>query len=369
MNGASVVSVPDDVWAFLEHVAVHPDAPDPGEAGELVTGSQFDHGRMVEQAMRHGLLPAVADFLHRHGLRRSLPVRLRNPVLAQLHLSRHRSAVLTRAALEVSAALAGAGIPVVWTKGVILQSWLYGGAGTRTFNDIDMMIRPGHREPVRDALVAAGYVAEHRFDSASGSLLPIGRAAARVYQFSPDHLPHFHRLTGDAAVPVVVVDVANSLTWHGSPWEVPVKLTHDGARPAAVLDGRELPAMAPPHAFLFICLHLFREGWFERTIKTKDLSLAQFADVALAWRSLGPLERRELAAIVHEYGLEEPVAWVTAHTDSLFGDSMTGQLGLAEAATPAWLSSARSSGGMTLHWPGTMRARLRSSGSLELMEP
>lgn len=173
-------------------------------------------------------------------------------------------------------------------------------------------------------------------------------------------------MTGDAAVPVVVVDVANSLTWHGSPWNVPVELTHHDARSVTVLDGHELPAMAPPHALLFVCLHLFREGWFERTIRTKDISLAQFADVALAWQSLDPLQRQELAAIVRDCGLEEPMAWVTAHTDSLFGDSMTEDLGLVEVATPTWLSSARSVGGVTLHWHGTMRERLRFSGSLDL---
>lgn len=363
-----VFTVPDDVWAFLEHVALHPQSPEPGVAGELVKGTQFDHGRMVENAMRHGLLPSVADFLHRHELRRSLPVRLRNPVLAALHHSRQRSRVLTQSAVYLDGALAQAEIPVVWTKGVVLQSWLYGSAGIRLFNDIDMMILPEHRADAREALIAAGYVAEHRFDPSSGALSPIDRATARLYQLSPDHLPHFHRLTGDAAVPVVAVDVANSLTWHGSSWEVPVQVVHRAARRVAVMEGTELPAMAPHHTLLFLALHLFREGWFERTIRTKDLSLAQFADVSLAWRRLDSSDRQELAMLISEYQLEEPIGWVTAHTDSIFGDSMTETLGLSEVATPSWISSARGRTGAILHWTGTMRERLRASGPLELVE-
>ncbi|MFE7504653.1 nucleotidyltransferase family protein [Promicromonospora sp. NPDC057488] len=362
----SPVSNPDDVWTFLELVAGHPHASEPGAAGELIGRAHFDHDRMVGLAMRHGLLPSVANFLHVNGLRRSLPTRLRNPVLNALYHSRHRSALLTLAAVEINAALSAHKIPVVWTKGVVLQTWLYRNTGTRLFNDLDIMVLPEHRESVSEVLMSAGFKAGHRFDPSSATLVPVDRKTTTLYRLSPDHLVPFNRLTGDVAVPVVVIDVANSLTWHGSPWDVPVHLVQEPAVLVPVREGDCLPAMAPPHSLLFLCLHLFREGWFEGTIRLKDISLAQFADISLAWRQLSGPERQELGRLIHHHGLQEPLAWATAHTDSIFGDMMTEELDLSEYATADWLSSARGRGEDVLHWSGTMRERLRANGHLVL---
>lgn len=361
-------AMPEDVWSFLEQVAVRSLEQDPEPGAALIRAPGFDYGRMVDQAMRHSLLPAVAAFVHRHGLRRALPVRLRIPVMAQLQLARHRARLLTRAALDLDGALKAAAVPMVWTKGVVLQSSLYDDDGTRTFNDLDMMVLPIDRDTARNAIVGEGFVSDHTFDPVTGHLRPISRVASRMYQLSPDHLPHFHRLTDDLAVPVVVVDVANSLTWHGSPWEVPVESVHGSAVRTEVHGMGSLSAMSPAHALLFVCLHLFREGWFERTILTKDLSLAQFADIAVAWHRLDGPGRRELADLVVTHGLQEPVSWATAHTDSLWNLSITADLGLHEAATPEWLTSARSGTGARLRWHGSMRDRLRSTTDLVLEE-
>ncbi|MEK8174669.1 nucleotidyltransferase family protein [Streptomyces sp. M19] len=131
---------------------------------ELFRRPDFDHGRLVEQAMRHGLLAALAEFLNRHGLRRDLPARLRAPVISALRHNEYRAHFLTTEAARVAATLADAGLTLAFTKGVVLQNSLYGVPGIRNFNDIDLMIAPGDREPVRAALLDAGFTAGTDFD-------------------------------------------------------------------------------------------------------------------------------------------------------------------------------------------------------------
>ncbi|MYV89336.1 nucleotidyltransferase family protein [Streptomyces sp. SID1034] len=360
--GLSATARPDDaVWSFVELLATHQglDTP-PDERAELIKRPDFDHGRLVEQAMRHGLLAALAEFLNRHGLRRDLPARLRAPVISALRHSEYRAHFLTTEAARVAATLADAGLTVAFTKGVVLQNSLYGVPGIRNFNDIDLMIAPGDREPVRARLLDAGFTASTDFDPGIKELKPLARADERMYQMSPDHWPHFHRLTGDLGVPDVAVDVANSLTWHGSEWQVPMDSVMEGVVPIAVTDEVTLPTLSPVHTFLFLCLHVFREGWTVRTARRKDVSLAQFIDILRHWTRQPPRVRAAIAAAVTEYGLHAPITWVVAHTDALFGSHLVEELELAEHAGPEWLSSAGGGPGQRFVWSGDIRERLRT---------
>ncbi|WP_327341269.1 nucleotidyltransferase family protein [Streptomyces europaeiscabiei] len=351
----------DTAWAVLELVAEHQglDAEPDARAAHLHR-PDFAHGELVQQAMRHNLLPALADFLNRHGLRKTLPHRLRTPVLNQLRLSEHRGRLLTREAARVSEGLARAGVRAAWTKGVTLQTTLYDDTAVRSFNDIDLMIDPEDRERTRTALVDLGYTPDAVFDPETGKLKEMPRIDRRTYRMSPDHLPHFRLLTDDICVPHVSVDVANSLTWHGSAWQVPMGRVVERIAPVPVTGGA-LPALSTPHAFLFLCLHVFREGWLQRTIVTKDLALSQFADVLRQWQRSSPEARGEVTAAVAEFGLAEPMAWVCGHVDALFDAGILAELDLTARTDPLWQASAQGAGGQRLAWHGDMRRRLRET--------
>ncbi|WP_069867506.1 nucleotidyltransferase family protein [Streptomyces malaysiensis] len=352
----------DTAWAVLELVAEHQglDA-EPDARASYLNRPGFEHGELVQQAMRHNLLPALADFLNRHGLRKALPHRLRTPVLNYLRLSEHRARLLTREAVRVSDGLARAGVRAAWTKGVTLQSTLFDNTAVRPFNDIDLMIAPDDREPTKAVLIDLGYTPDAAFDPETGKLKEISRLDQRMYRMSRDHLPHLRMLTDDICVPHISVDVANSLTWHGSRWQVPMRQVIERIETVPVLNGSTLPALSAPHAFLFLCLHVFREGWLQRTIVTKDLALSQFADILRQWRRSSPDLRRDIQAAIEEFGLAEPMAWVCGHTDALFRTRLLEELGLTEQADPLWSASAQGAGGQPLTWHGDMRRRLRES--------
>jgi hypothetical protein len=53
------------------------------------------------------------------------------------------------------------------------------------------------------------------------------------------------------------------------------------------------------------------------------------------------------------------MAWVLAHTDSLFHFESVAMFGLEEHVTSEFLNQYRYGGGSIASWPGTMRERLR----------
>ncbi|KUF18647.1 nucleotidyltransferase family protein [Streptomyces silvensis] len=357
----------DDVWAVLELVASQQGLDeDPGERADLVRSPDFDHGRLVEHAMRHGLMAALADYLYRHGLYRAMPGWLRNPVLNYRFLSEHRARAFTGEAARVAACMEQAGIRFAWTKGVVLQSTLYDSTFVRTYNDIDMMIDPGDREGTEKALISLDYRPRSTFDPVNKKLRDLSRAKQLIYRMSPDHLPHFHRLTDDACVPTICVDVANSLTWHNSDWQVPMDAVMEEIRPVEVVGGGSLTTLSPSHSLLFLFLHLFREAWIERVFLDGDITLAQLADIARAWRRASIEDRQRVRTDMIEFGLSEPVAWVGGHTDAVFGTDVVHELGLADFAGGDWLASAQGSGGCRLRWSGDMRERLRNPARMKL---
>jgi hypothetical protein len=351
----------DEVWEMLELVAVNQGLnADLGGRLQPLRRPGFDHGRLVELAMRHGLLPALADFLNRNQLRRDLPMRLRAPVMSYLRLSEHRALLLTAEAQRIADALAIARITFAFTKGVVLQSALYGQVGLRTFNDIDLMIAPEDRNRIRAAIISLGYEPDTDFDPGSKNLKKISRAAERIYQLSPDHWPHFHRLTDDVSTPIISVDVANSMTWHSCEWEVPLAPVMRAITPVATFTGTTLPSLSPAHSFIFVCLHLFREGWVQRNIALKDICLSQFVDIVRHWQRASAEDRRLMRELVDQTGIARPIAWACGHTDALFGSDIISGLELTDHVAPEWLNSAQGTNGQLLTWTGTMRSRLRS---------
>lgn len=350
----------DAEWSFLELVAYQQGRDvEPDERTALIDAEGFDHDLLIAYAIRHGLLVALVDYVHRHGQRRSLPVRFRNPLMSALYSARHRALVMSQEASMISDTLQKAGAKFAFTKGIVLQSRIFGNTAVRAFNDIDLMIDSVDRQLVREALGQAGFREGAKFNPYTGELNSLPRGELRIYQLFPDHLPPFYRLRDDTCAPVVKVDVANSLTWHGSPWLVPTTQALQALEPTRLPGNLLVPSMSDTYSFLFVCLHVFREGWLQRAAELKDLSLAQFADVQRYWEILDATSRSRIVKAVADHGLEEPIAWVCGHTDLLFGSTICEELSVSEFASKQWLQTARAANGKLLSWQGTMRDRLR----------
>lgn len=349
-------------WRLLVLVSVADEADDRcGHAVELTRARQFDVDRLVGMAARHGLAPKLAQFLQLSDRFGMLPATSRRHLRESWDRNRDRTRRHVTETVAITRRLAAAGLAVAVTKGVAAQATLYDHAGTRSFNDIDLMVLPAHRGQVADVLAELGYQQGKAYQHRTGKLVDIPRQESLAYRLYPDHLPHLTRLTGDDALPYVVVDVAFSLTWYTASWQVPTEDVLAEPVPLPVAGG-ELPVLEPRYDFLFLCLHLFREGWLAGTIATKDVRLAQFADICRHWARLTCQRRAALAEVIDRHALHAPVAWVTGHTDQLFGTAITAALGLTDLAAPDWLGSACVRDGEYLAWPGSMARRLAEQG-------
>jgi hypothetical protein len=348
-------------WRLLELVA-QLDGTDADRTAEavLLARGPLDTDVLLAQSVRHHLPSALAAFLLDHELLQRWPRATRTHLSYTYRWTRHRTRLLVAEAQRIAEALRAARIRFACTKGIVYQSQLYAGRGTRYLADIDLMVQPDSRAEVARTLERLGFAGGRYFDHRTEQLVDLARRDIAVYAMYPDHLPHFVRLSGDPVAPYYKVDVAFSLTWYGSQWQVPVDAALNALAEVPV-SGGTLPSLAVPYSFLFAVLHLFREAWFARTIRTSDVRLSQFADVVRLWRGYAAREAGAIRDLIRSLALEAPVAWVCHHTDRVFATALSDGLGLCGHGDERWLRSACGSGGEILDWSGDMRSRLRSA--------
>jgi Uncharacterised nucleotidyltransferase len=356
-------------WSLLETLC-HGDIE--GDRRDVVRGlldtAGFDFEVLIDHATRHQMLPLLGYVMTEDGGVGPLPPPLRSRLREPLEANRRQLDTLTSGAVEAVQRLVANGVTVVATKGVVLEPTVYCGRGTREMSDADLMIHPESRSAVAETMASLGY-RNGVYDPASHAIEDLPLDVRRLYRLSPSHLPHFFRLTNRPGY-VQAIDVANSITWARSRWQVP--MTEVLARTATVdvLNGRAtLPALLPTWQFLFAALHLFRESWFWRESKGTRDALYQYADLLRMWHRYHDVLVAQLPDMIANYDLTQPIGWVLEHTDRTFRTTTMEELGLSGAVSETWLSSANGPSGRDLVWTGTMRARLHLDDTATLLRP
>ncbi len=334
-------------WRVLSALALD-------ESDEALTGLS-DNGlswsSLLSAAVGHRMLPSLAVLVQSEAV---FVPRGFNAVLdAVLLANRHRARRVVKEAARLTSQLDNAAVPAVVTKGAALFDLLYDGDGTRWFADLDLMIMPDHIDAAASALAEFGYVIGKT--GLSETIAPLPRGEALAYVLSPDHVMRHARKTGDSIIPVLEVDIAYSLTWASADWEVPVNEAM-ATRTMAVVGDELLPVFAAAFHFLFVVLHVFREGWFERTRRP---DLAQVRDVVRFAKRMRPAEISEVRELIRRYQLEKPVSWVCGNIDEAFGTHLSDQFGTVTSAE--WLQECRGAGNRRLRWRAPLRVRMRDS--------
>ena len=355
-------------WQILEKISIA-DSPESGDYKAAVQQLRegFDPDALMSLTVRQGMAPIVADFLDRNDLMTLMPRPVRAALRGSLHWNSHVTNEYTAEASRIVSSLERAGVSVACNKGVVLQATLYHCRNVRFFSDVDLMIRPEDKEATAEVLRSHGYAEGKRYDFRTRRLVSRPRAEIITYKLYPDHLPHFYRLPADSSLPFFMVDVAYNLTWYGCSWQIPMSevLGTVGRVPVSATNPeRTLPALSASYGFLFLVTHLFREAWFERTIRDKGVRLTQFADVLRYWRRYSDTYGEEIRALIAQYELGPVVAWVCHYVDQLFDSHLIEQVGKLDTyLDPGWLRSAAAVDGSYLEWDGIMRHRLRVVGT------
>ena len=345
-------------WAMLELLARGiVDDSEQQTARDLILSDRLSWGELLEQALRHKMLPMLAYHIISADLRFDVPRSIYQHLESVLEWNRSRIEVFRRETVRVAQALAGRGIPFVVTKGMAFESTLYGGLGTRHMNDIDFMIAPRDREAVMSAMQELGfrpffgYAKDARREEISSRL-------------NRDHLPKLARDIDQPGLRMIDVDVANSLTWMNSPFDVPVEeaLKDPIEQSVPDLSGVSLPCFRPIYQFLFTVLHLFREAWLQKFVDFGiDVGLMKFGDVIrLIDRDRDKLADGELLRIMEAHNVTHPVAWVLRRLDQTFQTQTLELFALEKYDDEELLVGQMSSKGYVGAWGQSMRERLQS---------
>jgi hypothetical protein len=356
-------------WTILELLARGiVDDPERQMARDLLLTDTLDWGELLEQALRHKMVPMLAHHIISTGLRFDVPMGIYQHLESALEWNRWQIELFRGETVRVAQGLAGRGIPFVVTKGMAFESTLYGSLGTRHMNDIDFMIAPRDREAVMSVMQEFGF--RPFFEWAKDP-----RREEISSRLNPDHLPKLARDIDQPGTRTIQVDVANSLTWTRSPFDVPVgeALQDPVEQSVPGMPGVDLPCFRPTYQFLFTVLHLFREAWLQKFVDFgNDVSLMKFGDVVrLIDQHRDELTDGELLRTMEAHNLTDAVAWVLRRLDETFQTHTLELLGLEKHGDEQLLARQMQSSGYVRASGQSMRERLQSKtrGSLRPAAP
>jgi len=345
-------------WTILELLARGiVDDSDRQTARDLILNDTLNWGELLEQALRHKMLPMLAHHIISAGLRFNVPTTIYQHLELALEWNRCQIEVFRRETVRVAQGLAGRGIRFVVTKGMAFESTLYGSLGTRHMNDIDFMIAPRDRQAVMSVMQELGF--RPFFEWAKDA-----RREEISSRLNPDHLPKLARNIDQPGTRIINLDVANSLTWTKSPFDVPVEeaLQDPVEQPVPGMPGVSLPCFRPMYQFLFTVLHLFREAWLQKFVDFgNDVGLMKFGDVIrLIDRDRNELTDGELLRTMEAHKVTHPVAWVLHRLDETFRTHTLELLALEKHGDEELLASQMQSSAYVRAFGQSMRERLQS---------
>jgi hypothetical protein len=121
----------------------------------------FDGERCAEALASNKLVDWVAPAILRGPARRRFPEAFVAGLPAYIEDRREKHGILRAQSAELHAAFERASVPFLYLKGYAYLDRLYGGdAGRRWQRDVDVLVRPAHREAATAALLDVGYEAE-----------------------------------------------------------------------------------------------------------------------------------------------------------------------------------------------------------------
>ena len=246
-------------------------------AGVRLPANFVEWERLIRIAREANLLGTLAMRLRDAGTLASIPPEPRAHFVAAEVTSKAQEAAVRREFVELRAALAGVGVPVVLLKGAAYLAARLPAARGRMFSDIDILV-PKHALPkVESALMLAGFSTTH--------LHPYDQRYYRKWRHELPPMTHVKRLT--------TIDVHHTILAEISGVHVDVDALLRDARPLPAPTGFQV--LAPVDMVLHSATHLFRNedlthGY--RDLVDIDALLRHFGDEGF-WRRL-PARARTL---------------------------------------------------------------------------
>lgn len=356
----------NDEWNVLVNIA----KGDIAQVKELVLGKTINWGELIEQAMSHKMFSMVCyEFIEDDDLFRCIPPFINQYFRLCYDINRLKTEEIKKAALEIDKALRDKSIPYVATKGIILDSELYGNKGMRFLSDADFMTLPQYKSDVASILESLEYC-EGTVDWRRNSLREMSRKEHMRYLLTKEKLPEYIKQINNSIISYVSVGFVCSFTWAKCEYSVDLEKAFEKILRYEIDEKHScVNGFGTSYHFIYIILHLYKHAWVEFLSKWRnDVNLVKFADVYRFWMKYENTLLDELPKMMKDLCIEKPILWTLYHTDQIFGSNMIEKLHCEYFVDEnnQYLYSASNKQGEVRRWRGTMMDRLYSKNREEL---
>lgn len=344
-------------WVLLEKIVI--DELEKQRVEEYLVKNHINWGKLLHFALRQKVAPTLAYYIIKNELIKYIPDYMRSYIRLIYDYNKRKTNLCRFEADRISKFLRENQIDFVSTKGIILESLLYGGEGYRNLSDIDFIIKPKDKEKVLNVLKVLGYTAG-KYDYKEDCVMPYTREQYLRYVMTGNKLPNHFLTFEDNIVPYLAVGFDMSLTWTSFPYNVDIERCFKNTVLYKVPNSTYvLNSFDETYHFLYIILHLVKHAWSEYLNSTEnDCNLSQFSDVIKYYRLYKDEIKSKFKETIEQEGVVEPVCWVLEHADRTFNTNMISELLLEEQVSESWLQTTICKTGIKRKINGTMRDKL-----------
>ncbi len=242
----------------------------------------IDWPHVLHWAARHGLVP----LLHHHlavGRGAGPPAWVRDRLRAHARAIAGRNLRMTAELLRIVDRLESRGIPLIPYKGPLLAVTAYGSLSLRSFDDLDVLIAPGHVLAAKRLLMEDGY----------RPLYPLSPAAEAAY------------LRHDCEYILEREPIRVELHWRILPDYFCVSLDVNRFWARAIttsVAGTTVPTLAPEDLLLTLCAHATKHCWNQLELVASIAEVAR-RHPAMDWHDVRAAATRAGAMRILDLGL------------------------------------------------------------------
>ena len=212
--------------------------PDFGNLGELVR--KVDWAELLRTAEHHNVLGHIATRLYEleddsvpDGIKQFLRERHREQVFASLKMSAELFRLMDR--------LTSAGVEAIAIKGPVLAAQAYADPATRSYNDLDLLVRQRDIQHATEVMIAEGYQPQVPLTA-----LATGKIPGQFFFKNPESQ--------------MIVEMHNENTLRYFPRRLPIEKVFR-RRISVLIHGRSVPALSVEDSLVLICIHGAKHFW------------------------------------------------------------------------------------------------------------
>jgi hypothetical protein len=223
---------------------------------------------------------------------------------------------------SISSALRDENIEHVFLKGAVLSSTIYP-AGTRAFNDIDILVSKRSLRPVRNLLYDLGFL-QGKYDYKKGAVDEFHRDALAESIDTRGEMAPFVKIVNDKTLKTIDVDVNFSLDWRSDGTDEAVAHFLSERILTPVDDECSLYSLREEHLFIHLCSHFYKDAaLIDLVRKRKVLDLYKFVDIyTFVQHCFDRIDQTKIFADSVKYGFDRHVFFALNHVGTVFPDMM-----------------------------------------------